>query len=58
MEIDQKARIVRCSHEICAEMMDAFLEDEIFQNAKETLQELQCFCKYLQRYVKCIKVGS
>ncbi|XP_007432218.1 germinal-center associated nuclear protein [Python bivittatus] len=54
VEKDQKARIVRCSKEICAEMMGAFLEDEIFQNAKETLQELQCFCKYLQRWREAV----
>ncbi|XP_060639562.2 germinal-center associated nuclear protein [Anolis sagrei] len=49
-EKDQKARIARCSKEVCAEIMGTFLEDEIFQSAKETLQELQCFCKYLQRW--------
>uniref|UniRef100_A0A670XUS4 Germinal-center associated nuclear protein n=1 Tax=Pseudonaja textilis TaxID=8673 RepID=A0A670XUS4_PSETE len=54
VEIDQKARIVRCSQEICTEIMDVFLEDEIFQNAKETLQELQCFCKYLQRWKEAV----
>uniref|UniRef100_A0A8C6XJN1 Germinal-center associated nuclear protein n=1 Tax=Naja naja TaxID=35670 RepID=A0A8C6XJN1_NAJNA len=42
VEIDQKARIVRCSQEICTKMMD------------ETLQELQCFCKYLQRWREAV----
>uniref|UniRef100_A0A8D2LDC8 Germinal-center associated nuclear protein n=2 Tax=Varanus komodoensis TaxID=61221 RepID=A0A8D2LDC8_VARKO len=54
VEKDQKARIARCSKEICADIMDAFLEDEIFQIAKETLQELQCFCKYLKRWREAV----
>ncbi|XP_075009938.1 germinal-center associated nuclear protein isoform X3 [Calonectris borealis] len=49
LERDRQARIARCSEEVCGHIMDLFLEDEIFQIAKETLQELQCFCKYLQR---------
>uniref|UniRef100_A0A6I8NHV6 Germinal-center associated nuclear protein n=1 Tax=Ornithorhynchus anatinus TaxID=9258 RepID=A0A6I8NHV6_ORNAN len=49
VEIDQRARVARCSEDVCVRLMDLFLEDEIFQSAKETLQELQCFCKYLQR---------
>ncbi|XP_042322528.1 germinal-center associated nuclear protein [Sceloporus undulatus] len=51
---DRKARIARCSKEVCTEIMSLFLEDEIFQNAKETLQELQCFCKYLQRWREAV----
>uniref|UniRef100_A0A8B9QNM3 Germinal-center associated nuclear protein n=1 Tax=Apteryx owenii TaxID=8824 RepID=A0A8B9QNM3_APTOW len=51
---DRKARIARCSEEVCAHVMDVFLEDEIFQIAKETLQELQCFCKYLQRWREAV----
>ncbi|XP_074728490.1 germinal-center associated nuclear protein isoform X2 [Strix uralensis] len=50
LERDRQARIARCSEEVCGQVMDLFLEDEIFQIAKETLQELQCFCKYLQRW--------
>ncbi|XP_065269513.1 germinal-center associated nuclear protein [Emys orbicularis] len=50
LERDRKARIARCSEEVCADVMQLFLEEEIFQSAKETLQELQCFCKYLQRW--------
>lgn len=49
VEIDQKARMARCSEEVCAHLVDLFLGEEIFQTAKETLQELQCYCKYLQR---------
>uniref|UniRef100_G3U120 Germinal-centre associated nuclear protein MCM3AP domain-containing protein n=1 Tax=Loxodonta africana TaxID=9785 RepID=G3U120_LOXAF len=39
----------RCCEDVC-HLVDLFLEEEIFQTAKETLQELQCFCKYLQRW--------
>ncbi|XP_068803799.1 germinal-center associated nuclear protein isoform X2 [Struthio camelus] len=54
LERDRRARIARCSEEVCAHVMDLFLEDEIFQIAKETLQELQCFCKYLQRWREAV----
>ncbi|XP_030309809.1 germinal-center associated nuclear protein [Calypte anna] len=54
LERDRQARIARCSEEVCGRVMDHFLEDEIFQIAKETLQELQCFCKYLQRWREAV----
>ncbi|KFO86219.1 Germinal-center associated nuclear protein, partial [Buceros rhinoceros silvestris] len=54
LEKDRQARIARCSEEVCGHAMDLFLEDEIFQIAKETLQELQCFCKYLQRWREAV----
>ncbi|XP_066487561.1 germinal-center associated nuclear protein isoform X2 [Tiliqua scincoides] len=54
VEKDQRARIARCSEEVCTEITGMFLEDEIFQTAKETLQELQCFCKYLQRWREAV----
>ncbi|XP_009889707.1 PREDICTED: germinal-center associated nuclear protein [Charadrius vociferus] len=54
LERDQQARIARCSEVVCGHVMDLFLEDEIFQIAKETLQELQCFCKYLQRWREAV----
>ncbi|XP_047419837.1 germinal-center associated nuclear protein isoform X3 [Sciurus carolinensis] len=50
VETDQKVRVARCCEDICAHLVDLFLAEEIFQTAKETLQELQCFCKYLQRH--------
>ena len=49
METDQRVRVARCSEDVFAHLVDLFLGEEIFQTAKETLQELQCFCKYLQR---------
>ncbi|NXN07993.1 GANP protein, partial [Indicator maculatus] len=54
LERDRQARIARCSEEVCGHIMELFLEDEIFQIAKETLQELQCFCKYLQRWREAV----
>ncbi|XP_060225308.1 germinal-center associated nuclear protein isoform X1 [Meriones unguiculatus] len=54
VETDQKARIARCCQAVCAHLEDAFLAEEIFQTAKETLQELQCFCKYLQRWREAV----
>ncbi|OPJ90239.1 germinal-center associated nuclear protein [Patagioenas fasciata monilis] len=54
LERDRQARIARCSEEVCGHVMALFLEDEIFQIAKETLQELQCFCKYLQRWREAV----
>uniref|UniRef100_A0A803VB07 Germinal-center associated nuclear protein n=1 Tax=Ficedula albicollis TaxID=59894 RepID=A0A803VB07_FICAL len=54
LERDRHARIARCSEEVCGHFMELFLEDEIFQIAKETLQELQRFCKYLQRWRKAV----
>lgn len=50
VETDQKVRIARCCEAVCTHLVDLFLAEEIFQTAKETLQELQCFCKYLQRW--------
>lgn len=49
VETEQRLRMARCCEDVCAHLVDLFLGEEIFQTAKETLQELQCFCKYLQR---------
>ncbi|NWS71701.1 GANP protein, partial [Crotophaga sulcirostris] len=54
LERDRQARIARCLEEVSGHVMDIFLEDEIFQIAKETFQELQCFCKYLQRWREAV----
>ncbi|XP_032548670.1 germinal-center associated nuclear protein isoform X1 [Chiroxiphia lanceolata] len=54
LERDRQARIARCSEEVCGHFMELSLEDEIFQIAKETLQELQCFCKYLKRWREAV----
>nr|XP_056712839.1 germinal-center associated nuclear protein [Euleptes europaea] len=54
VEKDQRERVARCSKEVCSEIVGVFLEDEIFHCAKETLQELQCFCKYLQRWREAV----
>ncbi|XP_027778032.2 germinal-center associated nuclear protein isoform X1 [Marmota flaviventris] len=54
VETDQKVRVARCCEDICAQSVDLFLAEEIFQTAKETLQELQCFCKYLRRWREAV----
>ncbi|XP_004632031.1 germinal-center associated nuclear protein [Octodon degus] len=54
VEIDQRVRVTRCCEAVCAQLVDLFLVEEIFQTAKETLQELQCFCKYLQRWREAV----
>ncbi|XP_062932104.1 germinal-center associated nuclear protein isoform X2 [Cynocephalus volans] len=54
METDQRSRMARCCEDVCAHLVDLFLVEEIFQTAKETLQELQCFCKYLQRWREAV----
>ncbi|KAH0518202.1 Germinal-center associated nuclear protein [Microtus ochrogaster] len=54
VETDQKVRMARCCEAVCAHLLDLFLAEEIFQTAKETLQELQCFCKYLQRWREAV----
>nr|XP_058152360.1 germinal-center associated nuclear protein isoform X1 [Dasypus novemcinctus] len=54
VDTDQRLRVARCSQDICGHLVDLFLGEEIFQAAKETLQELQCFCKYLQRWREAV----
>ncbi|XP_036098628.1 germinal-center associated nuclear protein isoform X1 [Molossus molossus] len=54
VETDQRVRMARCCEEVCAHLVDLFLREEIFQTAKETLQELQCYCKYLQRWREAV----
>uniref|UniRef100_A0A673VRF6 Germinal-center associated nuclear protein n=1 Tax=Suricata suricatta TaxID=37032 RepID=A0A673VRF6_SURSU len=54
VETDQRIRMARCCEDVCAHLVDLFLGEEIFQTAKETLQELQCFCKYLQRWREAV----
>uniref|UniRef100_F7DJT5 Germinal-center associated nuclear protein n=1 Tax=Monodelphis domestica TaxID=13616 RepID=F7DJT5_MONDO len=50
VETERRACVARCSEDVWDHLMDLFLEEEIFQSARETLQELQCFCKCLQRW--------
>ncbi|XP_068963305.1 germinal-center associated nuclear protein-like isoform X2 [Petaurus breviceps papuanus] len=54
METERRARVARCSEDVWDRLMDLFLAEEIFQSARETLQELQCFCKYLQRWREAV----
>lgn len=50
LDEDRRQRIARCSQQVSHELTGIFLEEEIFQTAKQALQELQCYCKYLQRW--------
>ncbi|XP_051874599.1 germinal-center associated nuclear protein isoform X3 [Pristis pectinata] len=50
VEEDRRARIDRCSTELCNYLIKETLESEIFQAVKETLQEVHCFCKYLKKW--------
>ncbi|XP_039735713.1 germinal-center associated nuclear protein isoform X2 [Pteropus medius] len=50
VETDQRARVARCSEDVCAQLVDLFLREEVFQTAKGTLQELRCYCRYLRRW--------
>uniref|UniRef100_A0A8C3WDS9 Germinal-center associated nuclear protein n=1 Tax=Catagonus wagneri TaxID=51154 RepID=A0A8C3WDS9_9CETA len=54
VETDQRVRLARCCEDVCAHLVDLFLGEQIFQIAKETLQELQRFCKYLQRWREAV----
>ncbi|XP_072117275.1 germinal-center associated nuclear protein isoform X1 [Mobula birostris] len=49
-EEDRRARINRCSKELCSCLIKETLESEIFQAVKETLQQVHCFCKYLKKW--------
>ncbi|XP_059823380.1 germinal-center associated nuclear protein isoform X2 [Hypanus sabinus] len=50
VEEDKRARIDRCSTELCNCLIEETLESEIFQVVKETLQQVHCFCKYLKKW--------
>ncbi|XP_031824158.1 germinal-center associated nuclear protein [Sarcophilus harrisii] len=54
VETERRARVARCSEDVWDRLMELFLAEEIFQSARETLQELQCFCKYLQRWREAV----
>ncbi|KAF6120263.1 minichromosome maintenance complex component 3 associated protein [Phyllostomus discolor] len=54
VETDRRIRMARCCEVVCAHLVGLFLGEEIFQTAKETLQELQCYCKYLQRWREAV----
>ncbi|XP_051852574.1 germinal-center associated nuclear protein-like [Antechinus flavipes] len=50
VETERRARVACWSEDVWDSLMDLILAEEIFQSARETLQELQCSCKYLQRW--------
>lgn len=58
VEADQSVRLTSCCEDVCAHLVDLFLADDIFETAKETIQEVQCFCKYLQRWREAAAAGK
>ncbi|KAG9477438.1 hypothetical protein GDO78_002699 [Eleutherodactylus coqui] len=50
VQLDHNNRIVRCSQSVCDRHVHRFVDDEIFQIARETLYEMQCCSKYIQRW--------
>ncbi|KAM4611218.1 germinal-center associated nuclear protein, partial [Discoglossus pictus] len=49
-QLAHKARITRCSQDVCGQWINRFLEEEMDQMATESLHEMQCCLKYLQRW--------
>ncbi|XP_056392365.1 germinal-center associated nuclear protein [Hyla sarda] len=49
-QIDHNNRILRCSQNVCDQHVGRFVTEEIFQVARETLHEMQCCSKYIQRW--------
>lgn len=49
VETDQRARVARCSEDVCTQLLELFLREELFQTATGTLRELWRCCRYLRR---------
>ncbi|XP_075685674.1 germinal-center associated nuclear protein [Rhinoderma darwinii] len=50
VQIDHNIRILRCSQNVSDQHASRFVDEEIFQIARETLHEMQCCSKYIQRW--------
>lgn len=50
VQLDHDNRMLRCSQNICDQHICRFGDEEIFQIARETLYEMQCCSKYIQRW--------
>lgn len=50
MQRDHHNRILRCSQNVCDQHAGQFVDEEISQIARETLNEMQCCSKYIQRW--------
>ncbi|KAM8934138.1 germinal-center associated nuclear protein [Pelodytes ibericus] len=54
VQVDHSARIARCAHDVCEQTVSQFLSEEIFQVTRESLREMQCYSKYIQRWRKVL----
>ncbi|KAM3916594.1 germinal-center associated nuclear protein isoform 2-T2 [Leptodactylus fuscus] len=50
VQLDHNNRILRCSQGVSDQHVGQFVDEEIFLIAKETLYEMQCCSKYIQRW--------
>ncbi|XP_069839185.1 germinal-center associated nuclear protein isoform X2 [Dendropsophus ebraccatus] len=50
VQIDHNNRILRCSQKVCDQCVGRFVDEEISQIARDTLYEMQCCSKYIQRW--------
>ncbi|XP_073502867.1 germinal-center associated nuclear protein [Phyllobates terribilis] len=50
VQLDHNERILRCSKLVCDQHVRRFVDEEIFHTARETLHEMQCCSKYIQRW--------
>ncbi|XP_077128544.1 germinal-center associated nuclear protein-like [Ranitomeya variabilis] len=50
VQLDHNERILRCSQLVCDQHVRQFVDEEIFHTAGETLYEMQCCSKYIQRW--------
>ncbi|KAM4012056.1 LOW QUALITY PROTEIN: germinal-center associated nuclear protein-like [Anomaloglossus baeobatrachus] len=50
VQLDHNNHILRCSQIVCNEHVKQFVDEEIFHIARETLYEMQCCSKYIQRW--------
>ncbi|XP_073433623.1 germinal-center associated nuclear protein [Dendrobates tinctorius] len=50
VQLDHNERILRCSQLVCDQHVRRFVDEEIFHTAGETLYEMQCCSKYIQRW--------
>ncbi|XP_063285496.1 germinal-center associated nuclear protein [Pelobates fuscus] len=50
VQLDHSARIARCSQDVCDQYLGQFLDEEMVRVARESLREMNCYSKYMQRW--------
>ncbi|CAH2306310.1 germinal-center associated nuclear [Pelobates cultripes] len=50
VQLDHSARIARCSQDVCDQYLGQFLDEEMVRVARESLREINCYSKYMQRW--------